>query len=938
MYSTVVTPTPDGTHRPLLGVGDAWRPASGRPAGRATRGRRCGCGAAGSTGRRPGRCRPGSTRAAPTPWPASPRRPAGSSPPPWGGRSTRVRTEVVTDAKVGGSVIDPTAFSGSRWRRPGAGTAHDDADGSVMRSVRVVDDGRSKVNWLDLEPPSVLPADTPRDEPVVLRLEDARPRVGRFLVIAPGAARVQLLSTSPNAYPVSKVTADPPGGVAVVEVVNADDAAGFRLVRRDAAGRRLGTGVPRTEPRPARPVARRSRPACHDGHRRGGLPRLRRRALGRARAGGAPGHPRRTGRPPGHDRRAGRPARAVGRACSTRGHRVPPPAGAVLAGPSPPTRHRPGAPRGDDHRRGAGRPRPDGRTTGTTTCASWPPCCRCVRGAAPLERAVARRPTTVWGLDPGRVADLLGMPAQQPCATPTSRCAVGSSPRTPRPAPRPAGSPPSGPLDRDLDDALDLLLAGPGRPAGRRGARRRAPPAGAPPLGRARRRGRAGRRRRRPPGARESVVTGAASQAAAPTARPRRPGLGGDEHLAGPRWPGAPTPGSPPWWPAPRHGPTCSGPTTSPASGVVVAATGRRERDGGHPGADVGRRRAAPDPASLTPVDLVRDRVHVPRTSCPIAVEAGSGDEDGRGRGAAARPADRARGVVLTARGVRRATAGSAAAGPRWRCATASRRCRSAGPCPPRSGCASTATTAGRSGATPLGLPAPSPSGAAGRVAARGPRPVRGGVHRAAGLGGAQHASRWRRPCPVTCSCRRRAVSGPAADGSSSPTPTLPERRAAAQRPGRRRRSRRGRPGRRRDDPGGLARRDPAAPFATRLPAFSADVSRFLVVAPAAARAQLVAATSNTYPASEVTAAARRHRGARGRGRAAGRGLPAGHLGPAGAGGSARWERCSAAATRATCGRGCADARRPVSGPGWRPRRRRPQRPPGRGTRPGRSA
>ena len=119
------------------------------------------------------------------------------------------------------------------------------ADGVVVRSVRVVDDGRSQVNWLDLEPPSVLPADTPLDEPVVLRLDDSRPRVGRFLVIAPGAARVQLLSTSPNAYPVSKVTTTRPGGVAIVEVVNADDAAGFRLVRRDAAGRRLGTGVPR---------------------------------------------------------------------------------------------------------------------------------------------------------------------------------------------------------------------------------------------------------------------------------------------------------------------------------------------------------------------------------------------------------------------------------------------------------------------------------------------------------------------------------------------------------------------------------------------------------------------------------------------------------------------------------------------------------------------
>jgi len=162
-----------------------------------------------------------------------------------GERPDTVRTEVVTDATVGGSVIDPTAISA----RGGDGRVRvlrtTTAGGGMVRSVRVVDDGRSHLNWLDLEPPAVLPADTPRDEPIVLRLDDARPKVGRFLVIAPGAARVQLLSTSPNAYPVSKVTTTRPGGVAIVEVINADDAAGFRLVRRNAAGRRIGTGVPR---------------------------------------------------------------------------------------------------------------------------------------------------------------------------------------------------------------------------------------------------------------------------------------------------------------------------------------------------------------------------------------------------------------------------------------------------------------------------------------------------------------------------------------------------------------------------------------------------------------------------------------------------------------------------------------------------------------------
>ncbi len=150
---------------------------------------------------------------------------------------------------------------------------------------------------------------------------------------------------------------------------------------------------------------------------------------------------------------------------------------------------------------------------------------------------------------------------------------------------------------------------------------------------------------------------------------------------------------------------------------------------------------------------------------------------------------------------------------------------------------------------------------------------------------------------------------------------------------------------------------DPATPFATRLPAFRADVSRFLVVAPRAARAQLVAASSNTYPASAVTAL----RGGTGvlevadARRAAVYSLVTWDRRGRRLGGSTR---CSVAVTRATCGRGCADAhepsprvrkwlpgqpfphssRRGVSGPGWRRQRLRRPRPPGRGTRPGRSA
>ena len=168
-----------------------------------------------------------------------------------------VRTEVVADAKVGGGVIDPTAISAQGGDGRVRVLRTTTADGAVVRSVRVVDDGRSQMNWLDLEPPAVLlPADTPLVEPAVLRprrrppgrpLPRHRPR---------RRPRAAAFSTSPNAYPVSKVTRTRTGGVAIVDVINADDAANFRLVRRAPDGHRIGAGSRR--PGPPRPVARRA--------------------------------------------------------------------------------------------------------------------------------------------------------------------------------------------------------------------------------------------------------------------------------------------------------------------------------------------------------------------------------------------------------------------------------------------------------------------------------------------------------------------------------------------------------------------------------------------------------------------------------------------------------------------------------------------------------
>ena len=110
------------------------------------------------------------------------------------GQSTdAVRTEVVTDGKVGGSVIDPDAFSPEGGdgrvgccgrRRPAGRWCARSASSTTAAAVRT---GSTPSR------PPCSPRTLPLDEPVVVRLDDARPRVGRFLVVAPGADRVQLL-------------------------------------------------------------------------------------------------------------------------------------------------------------------------------------------------------------------------------------------------------------------------------------------------------------------------------------------------------------------------------------------------------------------------------------------------------------------------------------------------------------------------------------------------------------------------------------------------------------------------------------------------------------------------------------------------------------------------------------------------------------------------
>ena len=157
--------------------------------------------------------------------------------------ATRLRTEVVADSPVSGSILDATAISATDGDGRVVALRTVTPEGAVLSSVVVTDDGRAEGGAVVLRPAHVLLAESASD-PIVERVSDMREGFARYLVVAPGAASVQMRGTSQSAYPLSEPVATKGKAAAVVPVRNAGEAATFRVVTRDAAGNTLFDGVP----------------------------------------------------------------------------------------------------------------------------------------------------------------------------------------------------------------------------------------------------------------------------------------------------------------------------------------------------------------------------------------------------------------------------------------------------------------------------------------------------------------------------------------------------------------------------------------------------------------------------------------------------------------------------------------------------------------------
>lgn len=155
-----------------------------------------------------------------------------------------LRTRVVVEERIEGRVVSDTTYGVSR-----VAVVHTTTPGgAVLCSALLVHETDYGTSTTLLRSATILPRGRVGD-PIVERVNDERPGVGRFLVIAPGAERIQLIAASPDGYPVSKVVRSNGRDAVVVAMVNADTASSIRVVARDAARRVLFDDVP-VDPRP----------------------------------------------------------------------------------------------------------------------------------------------------------------------------------------------------------------------------------------------------------------------------------------------------------------------------------------------------------------------------------------------------------------------------------------------------------------------------------------------------------------------------------------------------------------------------------------------------------------------------------------------------------------------------------------------------------------
>lgn len=149
-------------------------------------------------------------------------------------------SRVAVDSPVDGSALDPDGVGA-----PGEGARvlvvlTRTPDDAFVRSVRLTD-RRADRGVLDAESAAVVPA-AEAEGPVLVPL----PRSGtteRFLVVAPGAARARLFSSTTPDRPVTRFVRCT-GAAAVLTVPDARQEAAYRLLLEDDAGARIFLGVP----------------------------------------------------------------------------------------------------------------------------------------------------------------------------------------------------------------------------------------------------------------------------------------------------------------------------------------------------------------------------------------------------------------------------------------------------------------------------------------------------------------------------------------------------------------------------------------------------------------------------------------------------------------------------------------------------------------------